>query len=90
MPNQTPQSDADPSLLSLKPVGTPGQLDLTSAGRPLPCPSASTASRSLWTRCPLLLWLAPPTPACLATRAEAAHHPWPEWGYRNLKTQRVC
>ena len=61
MLNQTPQSNADPSLLTLKPVGTSGQLDLTSAGRPLPCPLASTASRSLWTSCPLLLlWLGPP------------------------------
>lgn len=61
-PNQTPRSDADPSLLSLKPVGTSGQLDLTSAGLSSPLPSASTASPSLWTRGPLLLWLAAPPP----------------------------
>lgn len=79
MPNQTPQSDADPSLLSLKPVGTSGKLDLTSAGAALPCPLASTASPSLWTSCLLLLLgLAPPTLACLDTQAEAAHHLWPE------------
>lgn len=89
-PNQTPRSDADPSLLSLKPVGTSGQLDLTSAGPPLPCSSASTASPSLWTCGPLLLlWLAAPTPACLATRAGTAHHLWPKQGRRKSQDP-VC
>lgn len=79
MPNQTPQSDADPSLLSLKPVGTSGKLDLTSAGAALPFPwpaqpppsSGPVAFSSCWG------WL-PPTLACLDTQAEAAHHLWPE------------
>ena len=69
---------------TLTPPSTSGQLDLTSAGPPLPCPSASTASPTLWTSGPLLLlWLAASTPACLATRAGAAHHLWPERGHRN-------
>ena len=68
-----------PHSQTLTPPSTSGQLDLTSAGPPLPCPSASTASPTLWTSGPLLLlWLAASTPACLATRAGAAHHLWPE------------